>query len=240
MADLGTNIKIARIRQGLSQLDLAIQANVSKQAISHYESNNRVPGTATLRKIAEALGTSLDELTGLTGEQRANVDRVVDAIANGVLRTPDEAEAALANPDLIPVAPYAGGMATTVPAIRVVGNVQVNDAGVIRLGDYRGWATADVNDPSAYFYWQCTRDAMTPNVQPGDLLLVHIQDDVDDGDMAIVVRPDIGGRLCRVRKEEDGAIRMTFDKAGEKDVVLRAPGEGVIAGKVKRLVRAYE
>lgn len=227
MDDLKTNIKLARISRGMSQADLAYKIGVSKQSVCNYEAGIRTPALSTLKAMAAALGLSVDQLTG----DELQAEDAIRMAQNAVPRT---------TPADAPVRPFerAGGIYTSLPAIRVVGNLQANDDGSICLGDYRGWATADVNDPTKYFYWQCTKDAMEPNVQPGDLLLVHIQDDVDDGDMAIVIRPEIGGRLCRVRKKEDGIV-MTFDKPGEEDVVLRT-GEATIAGKVKRLVRAYE
>lgn len=58
------NLKTARSKAGLSQAALAQKINVTKQAISLYESGARTPDHETLQKIADVLGVSINYLLG--------------------------------------------------------------------------------------------------------------------------------------------------------------------------------
>ena len=63
------NLKIARERKGLSQKDMAESIGVAKSTYSLYESGNREPGVPTIKKIADVLNVSADELLGINIEQ---------------------------------------------------------------------------------------------------------------------------------------------------------------------------
>ena len=62
------NLKNARIRLGLSQKEVADSIGVAKSTYSLYESGNREPNVQTIKKIADTLHTSADELLGLDEE----------------------------------------------------------------------------------------------------------------------------------------------------------------------------
>lgn len=59
---LGERIRINREKLGINQVELAKIMNVSKQTVSNWENNNRIPPTATLNKLADALDVSVDSL----------------------------------------------------------------------------------------------------------------------------------------------------------------------------------
>ena len=62
---LAKNLKKLREENGLSQDRLAKLADVANNTIIKIEQGENInPTLATLKKIAEALGVSLDELTG--------------------------------------------------------------------------------------------------------------------------------------------------------------------------------
>ena len=62
---LSNNLKKLREKKGLSQDRLAKLADVANNTIIKIEQGENInPTLATLKKIAEALGVSLDELTG--------------------------------------------------------------------------------------------------------------------------------------------------------------------------------
>lgn len=62
------NLKKARLRKGLSQVQLAEQLGVAKSTYSMYESGNREPNVQTIKKIADILNVSTDELLGMDDE----------------------------------------------------------------------------------------------------------------------------------------------------------------------------
>lgn len=63
------NLKIAREQRGLSQKDVAEKIGVAKSTYSLYESGNREPNVQTIKKIADVLDVSADELLGIPSTQ---------------------------------------------------------------------------------------------------------------------------------------------------------------------------
>ena len=55
----GALIELARIRAGLTQVELARRARTSQTAISAYESGGKVPSLATLERVVTAAGFDL-------------------------------------------------------------------------------------------------------------------------------------------------------------------------------------
>lgn len=63
------NLQNARERQGLTQKEVAERIGVAKSTYSLYESGNREPNVQTIKKIADLLDTSADELLGIDDSQ---------------------------------------------------------------------------------------------------------------------------------------------------------------------------
>ena len=63
-------IKIARIRAGLSQTELAKRINVGSQVISRYERNAVTPRIEVLKAIANELGVLIDDLVNDEGGKK--------------------------------------------------------------------------------------------------------------------------------------------------------------------------
>lgn len=61
------NIKIARIKAGLTQVELAERIGASKVDVSRYETGRIKPPIIKLCKIADALNVSTDFLLGRKG-----------------------------------------------------------------------------------------------------------------------------------------------------------------------------
>jgi transcriptional regulator with XRE-family HTH domain len=66
-AEVGRRIATLRQRLGLSQVAFARQVGTSRNALMTYERGDRVPKSATLARIAEAGGVSVDWLLGRDG-----------------------------------------------------------------------------------------------------------------------------------------------------------------------------
>lgn len=58
------NLKEARTSRKMTQKDVAEKIGVAKSTYSLYESGNREPGVAIIKKIAKVLNVSADELLG--------------------------------------------------------------------------------------------------------------------------------------------------------------------------------
>ena len=66
--NFGVKLKTQRLAKGFTQELLAEKIGVKKQTISRYENSEREPNLPTAKKIANALGISLEELAA-TGEK---------------------------------------------------------------------------------------------------------------------------------------------------------------------------
>ena len=62
------NLRVARERKVFSQKDMSEKICVAKSTYSLYESGNREPNVQTIKKIADVLNVSADELLGLDDE----------------------------------------------------------------------------------------------------------------------------------------------------------------------------
>lgn len=81
--DLGRAIKAERMRQDLTQQDLANRVGLSKSYISHVEVARRHPTRAALTAIAHELGMSLPELVAQAG--RPTTERLWNDVRTSTL-----------------------------------------------------------------------------------------------------------------------------------------------------------
>lgn len=59
---MGEKLKAARLAAGLTQGQLAELVGVQQRDISRWEGGHREPGVLIVKKMAQALGCSMDEL----------------------------------------------------------------------------------------------------------------------------------------------------------------------------------
>ena len=59
---VGTNVRLARLKKGLTQEKFAEKSGFSQQYISSLESGRRNPSIVTIYELAQALGVSHVEL----------------------------------------------------------------------------------------------------------------------------------------------------------------------------------
>lgn len=59
---VGTNVKLARLKKGLTQEKFAEKSGFSQQYISSLENGRRNPSIVTIYELAQALGVSHVEL----------------------------------------------------------------------------------------------------------------------------------------------------------------------------------
>ena len=71
MIDVGKMIAKVRKDRGYSQLQLADKLNLSKQAVSNYETGKREPDYVTLEAIADALNVPMTMLISPEEQERA-------------------------------------------------------------------------------------------------------------------------------------------------------------------------
>src|SRR5512143_2289440 len=71
-------LKLVRQAKGLSQLELAIRADITRQAVSAIESNHYLPTTAVALQLARVLGTSVEDLFRFQQQEEVIEARFLD------------------------------------------------------------------------------------------------------------------------------------------------------------------
>lgn len=59
---LGTKVKLLREKQGLTQIELSQQIGIAQSSLGMIESNKRIPGRNTLKKLGTFFNVSIDYL----------------------------------------------------------------------------------------------------------------------------------------------------------------------------------
>lgn len=98
--------------------------------------------------------------------------------------------------------------------VPVLGSVRCGEGG-LAIEEKIGMESADVNNPDEYFYLNAEGDSMEPCIMEGDKVLVHRQEDVDSGDLAVVIVNGEEGTLKRVLKKQNMVILEPLNRAHE-------------------------
>lgn len=70
---IGDEIKLQRIKQNITQKELARQINVAASTISMYEQNRRMPDIETIKRIASFFDIRIEVLLNAAGSTREAV-----------------------------------------------------------------------------------------------------------------------------------------------------------------------
>lgn len=122
------------------------------------------------------------------------------------------------------------------PRIPILGTVK---GGFDRLAqqEYEGYEPADVAAPDEYFFLRVTGDSMAPQIQEGDLALVHSQDTIQSGQLGVVLLEDDEATLKRVVFSGKSVILQPFNSA-YSPVVLHGDACRIL-GRVVRTIRQW-
>ena len=190
-------IREARERLGISQKHLAEKLNISQTTFNGYETGAHSPRPETLRVIAEACGTTVDFLVGLTDEperpdrkndalsakERAHIKsyRRLDAHGTDVVDMITESELARVNANnenkIIPLYRFTH---YDIPVSAGTGEpLDVSTSVMVDL---------DVKPPHGTSYiLRIAGDSMTPDYDNGDYIYVEKTEEVEFGEIGIFV-----------------------------------------------------
>ena len=76
---LNERIRQLREARGMTQVELAAELCVTKQAVSNWENNNIQPSVETVVALADFFGVSVDDLLGRSSLRRRCVEGLTDA-----------------------------------------------------------------------------------------------------------------------------------------------------------------
>ena len=151
------------------------------------------------------LGVSLNDLARALGKNRSTVYRyensrieklpsdALEAIAQALDTTPEalmgwSAPREATPQSVIPV--------RALKPLPIIGSVRAGWNG-LALEETQGVDYADVGTPADYFFLRVTGDSMAPQINAGDLALVHRQPTADSGDIVVVI---VGGEMGTIKQ----------------------------------------
>ncbi len=86
MVNFGNNLKTLRLREGMTQANLAQKLGITKSVISAYETGLRLPSYDVLIHIAKLFKVSTDYLLGIENKQEIDLSGLsaeeIDALLN--------------------------------------------------------------------------------------------------------------------------------------------------------------
>lgn len=217
-------IKTYRTEHNLSQREFAARCgDVSNGYISIIENDYNPhtgkpprPSVDKLVSIAKGMGLTLEDLLQMMG-------RTVMVPPSEVQSDPGPAglfagrtgEPLSFGPDILAIIDKAikDAIPYSPPTVMVpvVGSVRCGPGG-LAYQEYQGTEPADVANPKDYFYLRAEGDSMLPDIRPGDLVLVHIQPEVDNGDLAVVVIDGEEGTLKKFMRKGDTVVLQSFNQ----------------------------
>lgn len=217
MASLAATIKQLREINKLTQDELGKRLSISRQTVNNYEHGRREPDIEMLNKMAAVFSVPVEVFVApVERQQRFFVKPPVPERLTVAHRLP------------VKILDYTPGRSM----VPIVGSVRCGVGG-LAYQDMQGSEVADVPDPRHYFWLRVEGDSMAPAIQPGDLALVRVQQDVDNGQLAVVIIDDEEGVLKRFKQEGSTVILQSFNPAYEPRVFV---GEEIkrirIAGRV--------
>lgn len=80
--DIGAKIKLLRVKNQLTLEELANRSELTKGFLSQVERNLTSPSIATLEDILEALGTTLENFSPMTGMKKLFLRRAIILLMN--------------------------------------------------------------------------------------------------------------------------------------------------------------
>lgn len=189
---LGEYIIKYRREHNLSQRQFAKKCgNVSNGYISMIEADVN-PQTG------KSIVSSLDKLSSIAYGLDLSVDKLMQIIDDMPVSLDGEQS------DIEPFLPQ------KMVLLPVLGRVKCGVNGLAEE-EPEGYEPADVTNADEFFYLRATGNSMEPYIREGDYVLVHKQEDVESGDLAIVVVGGEEGTLKKVLKQSNSVILQPFN-----------------------------
>lgn len=187
-------LKALRHQKGLTQRQLAAKVSMAPGTIANYELGNRKPSYEDLGRLANFFGVSVAYLLGETDDPR----RPEDVIAQHGM----------------PVTP-----------IPILGVIHAGDP-IPAEENIIGWTAIpeDQAKGGRHFALLVRGDCFAAGPRPiyeGDLVIVRQQPDVRDGQIAVVLWPDVSEAQLRRVYRRDGTVVLRADNPAYPPEVVK-------------------
>ena len=177
----GETLKRLRKERKMSMEALAEMVGTSKQVISRYENGERSPKISMVKKLADALGVSIMEISGEDPESKLSY-----------------------RPDLFPQSVIKPLSSMHHQKIPLIGSVAAGHP--IMDAEYDTFLDAPIDCDAAV---KVTGDSMEPTYYDGDILYIKQQPDVNNGQIAVVFIDDAA--VVKHVYHESNGVTLTSD-----------------------------
>lgn len=193
-----------------TQTDIIVDLNINKSTISTWCNGTKMPRMGTIQRLADYFGIKKSDLV----EERNNIP-----------------EGAI---------PYTPEPMVNIP---LVGSVNCGTPlfAEDNIERYIPTPESDIQTGETYFWLRAKGDSMVNvGIHDGDLLLIRKQDDVDNGDIAVVAVNGDEATLKRVKKQENAIILQPENPNCETRVFIGEDMEKIsIRGRLMQLRKEF-
>ena len=205
---LGQYIQTYRDSHSLSMGDFAKLAGISKAYVSMLEVNKNTngkpiaPSVTTLKKVAAATNISLNELLRILGDEQ-------DILLNEPMPVSFtiDAQRDVTNATPTPLPPNFSTISGE-HRIPVLGRV-VAGTPIEAVEDIRGYIEIDskMAKNGKYLALEVKGASMEPTLHEGDIIVVKLQEDIESGEMAVVM---VNGDEATVKEVKESEAGLTL------------------------------
>ena len=176
MSTIGQRIKELRLAHNMTGYELGLKLNITRNAVSQWETNKRVPTSTMLTQIAKLFNVTTDYLLGR------------DPIPNDLK---SEINYAIPLPGGVRI-PVLGSIVAGIPNTAVT--------------EYDEWIeiSQSLAMRGDYFALRIKGDSMEPTLFDSDIVVIRQQPDVEDGEIAAVSIAGNEATIKRIYHRSDG------------------------------------
>ncbi len=181
-------IKLKELREnkGMSQAEFAADFGVTQSAVGNWESGSRKPNIDKIRKIAAYFNVPISVLIDDEGNRSKN-----ESVHSAGVRIP-----------------VYGNVAAGIP-IEAIDNFDSTNPD--------DWEEIDQHTAAngEYFALRIKGESMEPKISSGDIVIVRKQEDVENGDIAIVCVNSDEATCKKIKKTPEGIMLISLNPAYE-------------------------
>lgn len=176
MSTIGQRIKELRLAHNMTGYELGLKLNITRNAVSQWETNKRVPTSTMLTQIAKLFNVTTDYLLGR------------DPIPNDL------------KSEINYAIPLTGGV-----RIPVLGSIVAGIPNTA-VADYDEWIeiSQSLAMRGDYFALRIKGDSMEPTLFDSDIVVIRQQPDIEDGEIAAVSIAGNEATIKRIYHRSDG------------------------------------
>ena len=176
MSTIGQRIKELRLGHNMTGSELGLKLNITRNAVSQWETDKRVPTSSMLTQIAKLFNVTTDYLLGrepIPNDSKSEINYAI---------------------------PLTGGV-----RIPVLGSIVAGIPNTA-VADYDEWIeiSQSLAMRGDYFALRIKGDSMEPTLFDSDIVVIRQQPDVEDGEIAAVSIAGNEATIKRIYHRSDG------------------------------------